>query len=203
MSSERSVTCWIGLLKAGDSAAAQRVFECYFERMVRFARKKLGAAPRRVADEEDVALSAINSFCLGAARGNFPQLADRDDLWRLLVTITARKAIRQADHARRQKRGEGKVRGESVFVRDDASEEYGGIDQVVGEEPTPTFAAEVADEFAKLLERLGDDTLRQVAVLKMQGYRNEEIAAKVGCALRSVERKLRGIRVIWSAEGPQ
>jgi len=202
MSSERSVTCWISLLKAGDSAAAQRVFECYFERMVRFARKKLGVAPRRVADEEDVAQSAIKSFCLGAARGKFPQLADRDDLWRLLVTITARKAIRQADHARRQKRGEGKVRGESVFVRDDGSEEYGGIDQVVGEEPTPAFALEVAEEFARLLDRLGDDTLRRVAVLKMQGYHNEEIAAQVGCALRSVERKLRGIRAIWSEEAP-
>ena len=202
MPSEKSDTSWIGQLKAGDPAAAQELWEHYFEQLVRFAQRRLRAMPQRVADGEDVALSAINSFCLGAAQGKFPQLEDRDDLWRLLVTITARKALRQVQHARRRKRGEGKVRGESVFLAAEGREHY-GIDQIVGKEPTPAFAAELTEEFQRLLDRLGDETLRQVAVLKMQGYTNEEIAPKIGCALRSVERKLNGIRKIWSREeGP-
>jgi len=155
--------------------------------------------PQRAADGEDVALSAINSFCMGAAQGKFPQLADHDDLWRLLVTITARKATRQVQTARRQKRGGGKVRGESVLTGADASGP-GGIDQIVGREPSPAFAAELTEQLQRLLDGLGDETLRRLAVLKMQGYTNEEIAVELGCGLRSVERKLRGIRTIWSAE---
>src|SRR5690242_18871300 len=89
-----SVTSWIGQLKAGDLAAAQPLWEHYFERMVRLARLKLRALspPGGDADDEDAALSAFNSFCEGAKQGRFPNLADRDDLWHLLVLITIRKA---------------------------------------------------------------------------------------------------------------
>ena len=100
-------TIWIRRLKAGDSAAAQRLWERYYGQLVRFAQKKLATAPRRMADEEDIALSAVNSFCMGAKQGKFPQLNDHDDLWRLLVTITARKAMHQLRRMRRQKRGGG------------------------------------------------------------------------------------------------
>ena len=93
MSSSGSVSHWINLLKSGDAAAIQRLWEAYFPRLVGMARKKLREAPRRAADEEDVALSAFDSFCDGVARGRFPQLTDRDDLWHILVTITARKAL--------------------------------------------------------------------------------------------------------------
>ncbi len=191
---------WISQLKAGDSVAAQKLWEAYHEQLVRFARKKLRAVPRRAADEDDVAVSAFNSFWQAAVQGKFPQLNDSDDLWKILVTITARKALRQAQHARRQKRGEGKVRGESVFRQADASEPDWGIEQVVGREPTPAYAAEVTENLRRLLECLDDDGLRQLAVLKMQGYTNQEIAEKLDCGLRSVERKLSGIRTIWSNE---
>src|SRR5262249_37281756 len=63
MASEGSVSHWIGQLKAGDHAAAQELWNNYFHRLVGLARKKLEGAPRRAADEEDVALSAFTSFC--------------------------------------------------------------------------------------------------------------------------------------------
>jgi hypothetical protein len=88
MSSKRSVTRWIDRLKAGNRAAAQRLWERYFKRLVAVARSQLRDTPRRAADEEDVALSAFNSFCRGAERGRFPELLDRNSLWRLLVTMT-------------------------------------------------------------------------------------------------------------------
>jgi DNA-directed RNA polymerase specialized sigma24 family protein len=200
MSSERSVTYWIAQLKAGDPVATQKLFERYFEQLCRFARAKLRAASRRVADQEDVALSAFNSFYVAAAEGRFPQLFDRDDLWRILLAITARKAAGHIRHAHRQKRGGGKLRGESFFSDGSASERVGGIGQVIGKEPTPSAAAEMVDEFRRLLDSLGDETLKRVAILKMQGYANKEIADVVGCALRSVERKLHGIREVWSRE---
>ena len=95
---EGSVTYWLSELKAGASTAAQPLWERYFDPLVRLARTKLRAAHRSGADadEEDAALSAFDNFCRGVAQGRFPQLADRDDLWRLLVTITTRKVVDQS-----------------------------------------------------------------------------------------------------------
>jgi hypothetical protein len=93
---EGSITHWIADLKAGDEDAARQLWQRYFDQLGRLARVKLRSAPRAMADEEDVALSAFHSLCAAAARGGFSELNDRDDLWRLLVTITARKAVRQA-----------------------------------------------------------------------------------------------------------
>ena len=196
-----SVTHWLGALKAGDAAAAQRLWERYFDGLVRLARAKLGAMPRGAADEEDVALSAFHSFCQGAARGRFPRLDDRDNLWRLLVTITARKALDQVRRQARQKRGGGRVLVGSAQAGGEDDTDGAGLDQVVGQEPTPQFAAMVADECRRLLAALDDETLRQVALLRMEGYSDEEIAARVDCSLRTVSRKLALIRKAWLREG--
>src|SRR5436305_15228164 len=103
-----SVTVWIKSLKAGDVAAADKLWRRYFEDLVRLARVRLGAAPKAMADEEDAALDAFDSFVRGAARGRYPRLDDRDDLWRLLVVITEREALDRAQHERRRQRGRGK-----------------------------------------------------------------------------------------------
>jgi len=157
--------------------------------------------PCRVADEEDVALSAMNSFCRGMVGHRFDEVNDREDLWKLLVTITARKACKQRRLHYADKRGGGAVRGESVFLRVDDGEEHDhGIGQVLGEEPTPELANMVAEDCRHMLDSLGDETLRQVALLTLEGYNTQEIAEKLGCVRRSVERKLERIREKWSRE---
>jgi hypothetical protein len=100
-----SVTYWITQLKAGDPAAAQALWEGYFRRMVARARQKLADAPRRAADEEDVALSAFTSFYRAAEQGRFPRLDDRHDLWQLLMLLTDRKAGHLLESERSQRRG--------------------------------------------------------------------------------------------------
>jgi DNA-directed RNA polymerase specialized sigma24 family protein len=203
MNSAGSVTHWIGRLKAGDHAAAQRLWEGYFRRLVGLARARLQGTPRGAADEEDVALSAFDSFCRGAERGQFPQLVDRHDLWQLLVLLTARKAVQLRRHERRQKRGGGRVLGEADLGGADASGDEPALAQIVGPEPTPAFAALVAEECQRLLGLLDDGRLRELALRKMEGYTNEEIAHNLGCGLRSVERKLGRIRTLWAREvGP-
>jgi DNA-directed RNA polymerase specialized sigma24 family protein len=196
MSSEGSVTGWLALLREGDSAAAQQLWERYFQRLVGLARKRLQGAARRVADEEDVALSAFTSFCHNAERGRFPQLSDRDSLWRLLVVITGRKAANLVRHERRQKRG-GDVTALDAPLGDTQDTL---LDQVLSREPSPEFAAQVAEEYQRLLDILGDDELRSVALGKMEGYTVEEIAAKLGFAPRSIKRKLQLIRGLWEKE---
>src|SRR6516164_3401460 len=105
MDSPGSVTCWIDGLRQGDQAAAQQLWEGYFSRLVRAARRKLRGNRPRSADEEDIALSAFKSFCQGAEQGRFPKLADRHDLWQILVMIAARKAANLLRHERAAKRG--------------------------------------------------------------------------------------------------
>ena len=194
-----SITHWIGDLKAGGEAAAQPLWERYFDRLVRLARNKLRARPRRAAveDEEDAALSAFDSFCRGAAGGRFPQLTDRDDLWRLLVVLTVRKALDQLKRQGRAKRGGGQVLGESALIGGRSAEAEAALDRLVGHDPTPEFAAMVAERYRRLREALGDDSLRQVLDLRLEGYNRAEIAAALGCAERTVTRKLDVIRWTW------
>jgi DNA-directed RNA polymerase specialized sigma24 family protein len=198
MSDDNSVSVWLEPLKKGDPQAAQQLWNRYYEQLVRLARRKLQGASRRVADEEDVALSAFHSFCEGAAHGKFPQLDDRDNLWRVLVIITARKASRLAEHERRQKRGGGTLRGESVFLSED-DDVSAGIQQVVGDEPTPEFAVQVAEEHHRLLSKLDED-LRQIAQWKLEGYTNEEIAQRAKRGVRTIQRKLNIIQREWLAD---
>jgi DNA-directed RNA polymerase specialized sigma24 family protein len=193
MSSQGSVTRWIGELKAGDRAAAQRLWEGYFDRLLRLARAKLRGVPRRAADEEDVALSAFDSFFRGVERGRYPQLEDRNSLWKLLVTITARKALHLVRDQRRFKRG-GPVLASSGAVS--ASD----VEQLLGREPTPALAAQVAEECRRLLQSLTDPELERIALLKMEGHTTEEIAALLERAPSTVERKLRIIRSHWARE---
>jgi DNA-directed RNA polymerase specialized sigma24 family protein len=200
MSSEGSVTRWITALKAGDLAAAQPLWERYHRQLVSMAREKLSSVRRHEADEEDVVQCAFHSFFKGVADGRFPQLDDRDNLWRLLVVITARKAIDQLAHEHSKRQGGGTVQGESRISFLEREWDATAIEQVVGSEPTPEFAAQVAEEYQRLLELLGDDTLRRVAVWKMEGLTNDEIAARLDCSLRSVARKLDTIRIIWDKE---
>jgi DNA-directed RNA polymerase specialized sigma24 family protein len=202
MSSSGSVTHWLGQLKAGDPAAAQPLWQRYFGRLVGLARDRLRGAPRRAADEEDVALSAFDSFCRAAEQGRFPRLDDRDDLWQLLVLLTARKAIDLAQREGRQKRGGGRVVPEADLETAQGDEEA-GLARVVGREPTPEFAALVAEECRRLLGMLGDDGLRALAVARLEGYTTEELAARFEVAPRTVERRLRKIRAAWSGEVPR
>jgi DNA-directed RNA polymerase specialized sigma24 family protein len=193
-----SVTRWIGDLKAGGNSAAQHLWERYFHRLVHLARARLRAARRAgaIADEEDAALSAFDSFCRGAAQGRFPDLADRDGLWRLLVVITLRKVTGQVGRQAAQKRGGGRLLGESALIGGDAAE-IGGLDQIAADEPSPEMAALVVDQYRRLRGGLRSEELRQVLDLRLEGYTREEIARRLGCAERAVKRKLDLIREAW------
>jgi RNA polymerase sigma factor (sigma-70 family) len=194
-----SVSHWIAALKQGDSSAAQPLWERYYGQLVGLARKKLRTNRSRAADEEDVVQNAFHSFFRAARQGRFPQLDDRDSLWRLLVIITANKALKQLNYDNRLKRGGG-TPATSLTRHSVDSEDDTALVEVVGETPSPDFAVQVVEEYRRLLDSLGADSLRQVAVWKMEGYDNDEIAAKLACSRRTVARKLDAIRTLWQNE---
>jgi DNA-directed RNA polymerase specialized sigma24 family protein len=190
----------MGKLQAGDEEAARQLWRRYFDRLVELARRQMGSASRRVADEEDAALSAFRCLFDGAQRGQFADLSGRDELWRLLVVLTEHKVIDQRRAATGQKRGGGRVRGDSAFPEPSDGDAPGGFDQIAGNAPTPEFLAILADEHERLMNSLTDERLRRIAENKLLGCTNGEIAAQLGITRRSVERKLQRIRELWTVE---
>ena len=195
MQEQLSVSRWIAELKQGDGEAAGRLWESYFERLVHLAHAHLHGVKRGAADEEDVALSAFDSLCRGVATGRFPKLDDRDDLWQLLVRITVCKAVDLRQFEARQKRGGGRTHSLS-----DLPDECRAL--LSGDEPSPELAAQLAEEYTLMMNQLGNPMLRDLAQWKLEGYTNHEIASRLGCAVATVERKLRLIRRIWESAGP-
>ncbi|MFT5470628.1 MAG: DNA-directed RNA polymerase specialized sigma24 family protein [Verrucomicrobiales bacterium] len=200
MDAEIPITHWLKEAEIGDEAARQRIWEFYYKRLVGLARTKLREGSKRIADEDDAVIAAFDAFFRGAEEGRFPELNDRGDLWQILVMLTCRKSSDQMKYQDRQRRGQGNVRGESIFLRPSGEESSAGFDEFEGADATPEFALEVAENYQQLLAKLGDDNLRQIAVWKMEGLQNTEIAECLETTTRTVERKLNLIRQHWADE---
>ncbi len=192
MPGEGSISVWLDRLKGGDPEATQALWQRFYRHLVEQARQRLRGLPSRAADEEDVALSAFDSFFRGARAGRFPRLDDRHDLWQVLLMLLANKAAGLRRHEGRHKRGGGRVVPASAVE--------GPLGEVRDDAPSPQLAAQMAEECRRLLDLLGDEELRATALARLEGYSNEEIAARLGRSLATVERRLRLIREAWEGE---
>jgi DNA-directed RNA polymerase specialized sigma24 family protein len=210
MSTELSLAQFAELLdqvRKGDEQATTVLWERYFQPLVRLAGTRLPKNLRRTGDEEDIALSAFHSFIAGVRRDQFPDLAGPDNLWGLLITLTSRKVNAHLRRQTRQKRGGGNVRGESVFLDTNGEAGVGGLEQISGRSAgngqnamRPDLQAELAEACEELLDKLGDAQLREIAVLRMDGYLVDEIAIRLDISKRAVERRLQLIRKIWAEQ---
>jgi RNA polymerase sigma-70 factor (ECF subfamily) len=191
MATEGSVTQLLARIRDGQKDAVWELYERYFPRLLGLARLKLRGAPASLpADEEDMVQSAFRSFWRGVQERKFPHLLDRDGLWKLLGTMTARKAFRALRDERRLKRGEGRLRHlselEGVELRDSGTD----------------LEALWVDLWDAIGQALGDPELRleEVVRKRLEGYTTQEIAADLGCSDRSVKRMLDLIRVLLENE---
>jgi DNA-binding CsgD family transcriptional regulator len=116
------------------------------------------------------------------------------------VFITAQKAADWIHYERRKKRGAGKVRGNSALIDGQSGSAAQGFDRFFASAPGPETLNIWAEQYARLFSRLGDQTLRQIAELRVQGHTVDEIAEKLNIARRTVHRKLDLIRKILAAE---
>ncbi len=190
----------IDLVRGGDQDSITRLWENYFQHLVRIAAGRLPRNLRRAGDEEDIALSAFHSFVAGVREDRFSDLSGPDNVGGLLITLTARKVNAHRRHQGRQKRGGGKVRGESVFIGSDGELKAGGIGGVSSDAVTADIHTELAEACDNLLEQLDDAQLKQIAVMRMDGYLVDEIASRLQMSKRAVERRLQLIRRIWSEQ---
>ena len=184
LEASQSITRLMRAVQGGSSSAVRPLLAAYFDRLVQLARKRLKNLPGLGGYEEDLALRSFHSVCQRLRDPARPlDLTGRDDLWRLLATRTISRAI---DLIRRHRPLE--VPGEHDFT------------QLLTREPSPEEAVEVADECRRLLESLPEPELRQIALWKVEGYTNEEIAVRLDCVPRTVERKISRIRLLWRHE---
>jgi DNA-directed RNA polymerase specialized sigma24 family protein len=191
-----SPTFWLPGLQQGNEQAAERFWKDYFVKVVHLAKKRMDGLRLRAADEEDVALSAMNSFCRMAQNCDEP-IANSEELWKLLATIVRRKANKERQRQFADKRQEYRLVGESALspVRDEGKNgEEIGFARCTGREPSPELAAELAETWERILA-LPD--AEEIVLLKRDGYSNSEIAEKMGCSTRTVQRAIEKIRQEW------
>jgi len=189
MPDSQHISHWIKQIKDGDSIAANRIWKLYFDRLVRSVGQRLYGQNRAVSDEEDIALSVFDSFYAAAEKGRFPDLSDRDDLWRLLLTMSARKIIDKRRHDQRQRRG-----GNVVVHSLEGDAEDSVIIDAIGSEPSPEMVLMMQESVEQLFSHLGVGQLQDLAGAKLEGYSNAEIATRLGCSERTIERRLHLIR---------
>ena len=176
-------------LNRGEQDVYDDVFKTYYSKLIGLARRRLAVAPPQVADEEGAVISAFRSFFSGIENHDFDQIEDRHELWNILVTITVRKAIKQL-RLHFKKSGEGNQIDRSA-----------NLDTIRNAEPTPERVVELLDQCEFLVAQLDNPTLRQIAVLRLQGLDTREIADVVDLHRRSVQRKLTLIQSKWSLVG--
>ena len=199
-SEDNSISRQLDGIKQDDEAAIAAFWDRYYPALAKFAEKRLEAigVQQRAFNGEDVAASAMMSFLRAVQKNRFPMLDSKDGLFRLLRRITVRKVTDRKRKCQTLKAGSGDLRGESAFGSNADSGTAPGIDGVQGESPSPEWIAIMEEECQKLFALLQDDELQSIACYRLEGYSNLEIAAKLSCAVATVERRLKQIRACWS-----
>ncbi|KAA1262029.1 ECF sigma factor [Rubripirellula obstinata] len=189
MIEENSVSIWISAVREGDSVAANALWSRYFEQLLQQARHRMSRLPRSVYDEEDAAISTFRVLCEKLREGAYPELAGRDEIWHLLLTMLVRKVNRRAEYEKAEKRQQ------PVGLTHEHADSIPCL-------KWNALTAQSAEDCRQLLSLLGDENLERVAIWKLEGFTNDEIATKLNRSRRTVQRMLGLIRETWSAGMP-
>jgi DNA-directed RNA polymerase specialized sigma24 family protein len=178
-------------IEAGDAAAAQQLWDQFFDRMLRFIETKIRnrKVPAGLVDEEAVAASVFESVFKCAKAGRFHNISTWGELSQLLYAMTNRKFV---DHWRR-----------ATSRRAYPGRPPKPLSRNMLPQTNPQLeGCKVAfeDQLARLMEILPDETHRRIAILKLAEYSLEEISQEMNCAVPTVNRKWRNVRMIWGAE---
>lgn len=192
---EGSITGWISELRRGNKEAATQLWRSYFARMVDVARKRI-QFEKTAFDEEDAALSAFDVFCSSIKQGKYPNIKDRDELWRLLCQFTIRKVSDRTKYETATKRGDGRHGERQLKISIDNLDPS----NLCALEEQPDLVLMMADECQHLVSLLDDSQLESVALWKLEGLSNEEIAERLNYSRRTVQRMLKLIRKTWEEE---
>jgi len=177
-----SITRHLQDFRAGDDEAASRLWKRCVRLLLMQAEKLLDGRNLRVADQDDMANVVFTEICQGLHSGQYDRIQDRKNLWRLMWTITRRRAI---NHRRRYNSPRRIV--DAALPVDSASNCF---------DPS-SDDQQVVDWMFDLQDCLPNPALKEIASLLIAGHSDEFIAGKTAHSLRTVERKVRVIEDLW------
>ena len=141
-----------------------------------------------MVDPEDIAASAMLALINGLNKGNFHSVKNRDQLWQMLVMIAARKATNKAKFLDRDKRGGKRACDDEAIAN---------LGNYIDQTNDPAKFVEIEMTCRELLTALPDDNYREIALMRLAGFNNQEIGIKLNCSARTIDRKLIAIREVW------
>ena len=185
-----SITNWLRKLQEGDEQAAEEIWKRLYKKLVRTASRYLRKSPDNAFDGEDVAQSAFRNVCLAVMDHRYPQLDNREDLWRLLFAATLNRVRRHYRSLGTLKRSAKNV--ESIETIDES---------LLLDLRSPEAEAEMRDLVDHLMKRLdqedSSEKLRHIAVLCLDGHSANDIAKIVQRRRTNVLQNIRLIRILW------
>jgi DNA-directed RNA polymerase specialized sigma24 family protein len=198
LDSSTDFNAWFASVCDGDSASTTRLWTAYFDRIGASVANRLTSQGRRYEDHEDVANSVLRTFFRRASLGQFKELGDKDQLWKLLLTIAIRKANDYRKRSMAARRG-GKVNVLNQNYTDDSSQ-MAAIDLVANPDGAMPDAEMRAQElFESVMASMPDDKTRDVVLLHLQGADKQQIAEMQKCSIRTVERRMQNAITIWTS----
>ena len=200
METTGSVTRWLGQLHTADRAvreeAARGIYTRYFPELAELARRRLHPRIRARESEEDVVQRVFVGLFMRPGRRRF-QLANRNDLRRLLRRMTRNKACTVAKRHRQEMRDVRREQPASPSVAGESVSPNWVFEALAAGASTPSQRLMRQEDFERRLDQLPEG-LRRVARWRMEGYTNRQIADEMlHCSERNVERKLETIRKRW------
>jgi RNA polymerase sigma-70 factor (ECF subfamily) len=180
------------LWRCGDQDAARQIFDCYVDRLVALARRRISQRLAGRVDPEDVVQSVFRTFFHRAREGQF-RIADQDDLCKLLMRMTVHKTLRKVAFHRAAKRD---MNQEMAHGEEPQQE----LQAIMAREPTPDEAVTFLDQLEHFLARLRPQE-RQILEMRLHGWSNEEISTKLGIYDRKIRRVFERVRSLAEEEG--
>src|SRR5262245_20679886 len=189
MSTDSSFHDLMQRLRAGDDDAARRVFSAFSQRRIALGRSRLDGLVLQKEGAEDVAQSALKSFFLRHAEGQF-EIHSWESLWGLLARITLRKCGHRVEHYRAARRDVRREAGTPEAA--DPGDPWAAL----ARDPSPAEAAVFADVLRQLLRDL-DDREQRIVQLTLDGYSVPEVSERVGRSEYMVRKVLKQVRARW------
>ncbi len=184
--------------RQGDSEAANRLWSAYYPALENLCRQNIFSKMRRFENEEDIAVSAFGSVLAHMQEGDFPWIQEGRHFWGILRKVALRKVADRIQREKALKRGGGKVRGESAFGPNAGQ---GLAEAAIQHEATPQEHLELQQTIENVVEECDDPILEEIIVLSMHGCNQQEIALALNCSKRTVQRKVRLLRIVFQEKG--
>ncbi len=192
MSEPLNDAAYVELWRAGNEGAARQLFEAYAEKLMALARRRISQRLAGRLDPEDIVQSVFRTFFHRAREGEF-SFHEQDDLAKLLVRITVHKTLRKVAFHKAEKRNAGRETGQGA-------ETQACWEELLDAEPSPEEAVAFLDQMENFLSQL-QPMERQILEMRLQGYSNDEISAKLNIYDRKIRRVLERVRALAEQEG--